>query len=940
MLNASPIKAKTRADFYQSDSAEPYRALIDWTRLIDSQSDSARITIVIPLRVSPDRTDALTRLQQHMPPGELPDAYQVLVVDDGSEDRYAADLRAICEANGISYLPLKSHGEIFSIGRCRNFGAMFARSQYIFFQDVDLLPPQDFYADILAEISIQKLEQNSADFLMVPCVYLTDKGTREFFATDPALRRKKFLDFALKGDRERIEKVSTGTSINLYSRTYYLARGGNDSDFSGWGYEDLEFNCRCIRLVRKFPLPEQWLLEAGNFANQYEYRSWKAVYRLFGDLLWGKGVTMFHAWHTVTDTSQYTAKTRQNRELFLKKLQTFATKGIEPAALPDLAAGRTLMFRNNCFVFNRNIQPMLGGAVWAEAEWFESEEEFLSFVEVNAITRVMFHNPYATPPMSRIYMWAQRAKLPFIIAERGALPHSLFYDPTGFLADSSSYDAELWDHPLNETQTALVREYVADLRRSEMALERQADRVSRDLLRQKLRLGPAHRILFVALQRPSDTATRVMVRDDLTYDRFLDMLTRLPAVLPVQWRVVIKKHPLEDKIHLVEGAVDAGDQHITDLLSLADAVLTFNSGVGVLAMASHKPVMLFGKAFYQIDGINTYVNDENDVVDRLHPLSAPDTSRIERFLSYLTTRFYSFGDQRTREVRDTDGNRITATTDIDFSTLRFPGYSQQNFPSLGEGPTYGWDSLLFDRYQFARKKPNAAAAPAPVAALHQAPNLHLVPPAGQAQAARQPAFVNQLRNLRTAAIVPAMAALFDRELSQPQLVIDPYGEFVDGGRIAYGRDDASPAGTPESEGQFEVSQITSRGRETSPNLDWDIRFRSINAERISWVLIEFFAVWDRLLQAKELDIAFIARSHIPLSIETGLYINRDNPEDDPFYGLQSHLLHDTESVCVNHIDLNKALLEECSAKEAKFVFRLPSKTNLDLTFSYLGIVRR
>ncbi|MGN5477231.1 hypothetical protein ACTMU2_11055 [Cupriavidus basilensis] len=128
-------------------------------------------------------------------------------------------------------------------------------------------------------------------------------------------------------DKTAIEKFSTGTSVTVWRRDYFLASGGNDAEFNGWGYEDLEYATRAIRRRKLFPLPSEFALDYRNFQSVVEYKGWKSVYRLFGDLTFQKGIVMFHAWHPVEQDSRYWLRARRTASSSRHKWQPFATRG-------------------------------------------------------------------------------------------------------------------------------------------------------------------------------------------------------------------------------------------------------------------------------------------------------------------------------------------------------------------------------------------------------------------------------------------------------------------------------------------------------------------------------------------------------------------------------------------------------------------------------------
>ncbi|EWY35736.1 hypothetical protein N825_36090 [Skermanella stibiiresistens SB22] len=669
---------------------------------------AVRLTCIIPIRATTKRDGAIQRLGFSLLDQKRPADVGFLVVDDGSDEASAAKTRRICQRQGFGYLRLDTEQSEFSVGRCRNHGAMYATSKYILMQDADLMPYDGLYRNILNEIEIQGLDRNARDFLMFGYIFLTEEATEEYIKTDVEIRRQKFFHYALVGNPDKMEKLSTGTSANLYNREYYLARGGNSPDFEGWGYEDLEFNTRCVRLSHLFPVPRDWQNDRKNFSTIIDYVGWKASYRLFGDTTFFKGIAFFHAWHPVDAKSDYMQLKERNRQLFVSKMAAFIQHGAEPDTLPSKMEGSTLLFRSNPFVFHREIRSRLGDVVLVSEEKFGSADEFEAFVRGQNITRVMFHNPYANEWMGILYQRCRDAGLPFVVSERGALRNSLFFDHTGFLSDGTSYSPSHWDRPMSADERDRIITYCVREKQESTCLEAQGKRISGHNLRNVLRIPAQNKVLFLALQRPADSVTNFHCGPVGTYDDFIAMVHNITSKLPWNWTLVVKKHPLEDQSPEFDNAIFAHGHNIKDLLDMSDAVLTLNSGTGVLAMLWQKPVFYAGQAFYGHDGMNMQVRTADQLIEALEAGFKPDPEKILRFLSYLVHEFYSFGEFVTKPVKMPDGGNMTATTDIRFQVIR--GIGQHETPYIHRAKSaITWESSLFDRYRFAEQQHLSAA---------------------------------------------------------------------------------------------------------------------------------------------------------------------------------------------------------------------------------------
>ncbi|MEO1850409.1 MAG: glycosyltransferase [Psychrobacter sp.] len=622
---------------------------------------------------------------------------EVVVVDDGSSSVYSQSIMDICRDNDFGYIKLETASCNFSVGRCRNVAAIMTSSDYIMFQDVDLVPCLGFYDDVISEINIQGLESNAAKFLMFGVIYLTQKSSHEFDSISKNKQKNFFLQKLFENDTSRIEKFSTGTSVNVYRRTYYLSKGGNDPEFNGWGFEDLEFNTRCIRELRYFPLPSEWLVDYKNFSTITAYRGWKSVYRLFGDLTFNKGILLFHIWHPVESSSNYMKEREENKKRFTKKMTSYAKHSHEPDPLINKARGYSLLFRDNAFTNNRDIAPLLG-YVYLRSEFdFNEKSDFIKFINEKSIDRVMFHNPYSNAKMLELYKWCRDLGISYFVAERGALPGAVFYDPDGFNYDSNSYNPEKWDKEISIENANSLAQFIEEFKGGGATLEEQTARLGAEKLKKKLGIHYSKKILFVPFQRPDDTVIKYFAKEN-AINEFSDIVTSLPKSLGADWVVLYKKHPLEDEIALLDGCVAVHEYNIYDLVEACDAVFLVNSGCGVTGLVYNKPVFCFGSAFYCQNDIARKVNTSDELVELIHAEWKPNTEKISRFLSYLVNDFYSFGSMKTKQTLLETGKRMTATVDIKFSVIRNLTNTEYRLERYN-APCVNHNSILFDRYR-------------------------------------------------------------------------------------------------------------------------------------------------------------------------------------------------------------------------------------------------
>lgn len=671
--------------------------------------DEPTLTVIIPVRITNGRRDIFDRISFFEADSELPPNVDFMVVDDGSTDD---DYRLLCERESTRVKVISTGAKYyqdFSLARARNFAAQRAKGDFVMFMDADLVPYPGFYRDIFIEMHALQMRTHVNRFLMVPVIYLTEAGYSLMQSLPKLYWRTHFINAKNSDDSNLIEKHSSGTSVIVVDRHYYMSRGGQDEDFQGWGFEDYEFTNRLIRRSRMFPLPANWLSIAGNFMTISSYEGWKACYRLHGDWLAAKGIYLFHAPHPIE--RHYHSRKAQNEQFLRSKMAADAQSPSEPEPLPDLHAGTSLLFRRNPFCWDREFAPFLGNPLLVNESDFVSASQFGDFVRDSNISRVVFANPYANEALLNFYRWCRENKFPYVVCERGALPDSIYHDKRGFLSDSESYQPTTWDHPLTKEQRDRTLSYIADIRHGSQMLEQQSDRVDLATLKQRLGIKHGQKVLLVPFQQPNDTVIKYFSGPIGSYEAFRQQIIRITVDLGEEWKVIYKKHPAEVDFRPIPGATSAHDENIYDLLELASAVAVINSGVGIYAMMFGKPLLVFGDAWYAHDGTCFQVNTEDDACEIIKADLTLDYEKVLRFIHYLRFQFYSFGKMNSRRVQMPDGSPITATTSISYYELR--GWTVKE-RVLKCYETIPFKAPIFDRYK-GQGSQEKVTKPAPVA---------------------------------------------------------------------------------------------------------------------------------------------------------------------------------------------------------------------------------
>lgn len=677
---------------------------------VERTSFTLDIIIVVRSRSDLDLVNRLRMRRRY----SLPEGFSFVVVDDGSDAMESASLAAACEEIGARYIYVDSGGKLFNLSRGRNQGVLNSSADYVFFEDVDLFYDQKFYDGLKREIHLL-VETGKWDFLVFPVIYLSQKAT-EYLENTSFERPNDFIAELVDPASPEIDSYAPVSSLLACSRTLVRRLGGFDEAFEGWGFEDSDFVLRLLNLSPLEKPRDFWRLDTRNYSDQVQWRGWRAFFRMHGDLMAMKGLYGFHAWHPPAEHKSDATRSR-NRKIFIENSARYAKEGYVNPPLVDKNKPTQLYINRNPHAWGFQQFAVFDNPIFIDEVSLEVDR-VRHIVEQYNVQTLVLPNPYGKPRRLELYNAFKAAGVECVVVERGALPGSIYFDPEGFCAESSSYHASLWDNPLTDVEKSRTQGYLHELRHSGASLEPQGNMLGGAGLRQRIFRGDVDvKVLFAAFQSPSDTTTNFFCGSTKDYDSFIDEIRSLAQKLRSGWRLIYKNHPLSKERISIENAVCVDEYHIGDLLEVSDAVCVLNSGVGVLACAYGKPVFTFGQAFYACEGLNYQVVAGDEVIAQIEAGLSFDQEKGLRFIKYLVDDFYSFADWTRKEKKYTDAANMSISVDIVYSVIRCRGRGSITFRKREAFDIR--KSILFDRYRLDdyldRKNPRASSASQQVA---------------------------------------------------------------------------------------------------------------------------------------------------------------------------------------------------------------------------------
>ena len=630
---------------------------------------------------------------------------ETVLIDDGSPEEISKEIKEFCESVNFVYKRLNTSKLPFSLSRARNAGIDAASNEWIVMEDADIIYEVDFYNKLSQEVDL--IDETPFNFLTIPVIYLKEEISQEIILHGsidrfiPKILSRLQFENPL-GDESNcvVESYAPATALFVVRKKLLNIVGGYDEYFVGWGGEDRDIAFRLLSINSKvdnlpvfFDATKSWSLN-----KTYDYEGWRSFYRLTGDYLANKGLYGYHIYHPKLEWREKT-DTKKNIEFAKEKAISFyKNKKINPRFNKNDAVN--IIIGYNPYLINDYILSSIDNVCVLDDDRHSSYHQTLQKIRgIESVEKIYFWNPYGNEWKLNLYFELKKLGYKVVVAERGALPDSYYFDEGGFCIESDSYASyELVvknnsEHYANSA--ADVAEYIDNLRYGSNSLEKQNDRVPVGFLRLKLGIDSSKKILFCPLQLSTDTVTNYYVEIGRSYSDYIEEVRRLENLLPDDWVLVVKNHPLAIEKFSSDKTIIADNYHINDLLEAASSVILYNSGCGVLSMAFEKKVFYYGKCFYAIAGVNEKFDSAESVFEKIisNDLEV-DLEKINQFFYFLIYHFYSFADVKNTIISHNGVNK-NILKGIFYRYLKLPGKDKILFQKPAG---LSAESILLGRY--------------------------------------------------------------------------------------------------------------------------------------------------------------------------------------------------------------------------------------------------
>lgn len=158
--------------------------------------------------------------------------YEVIVVDDGSTDGCCDFIQQETTYKHVIHL-LKTNG--IGAANARNYGAQYARGQYLVFCDAHL-----FFKDMWMDRLVNPLKKRKTDAI---CPGIADVNNTSSVGYGQSLKPNLVIYWTGKPANISDTAVLPGGCF-MISKKVFQSVGGFESGFKTWGYEDIELSIK------------------------------------------------------------------------------------------------------------------------------------------------------------------------------------------------------------------------------------------------------------------------------------------------------------------------------------------------------------------------------------------------------------------------------------------------------------------------------------------------------------------------------------------------------------------------------------------------------------------------------------------------------------------------------------------------------------------------
>lgn len=611
---------------------------------------------------------------------------QVVIIDFGSPKEYSEAIYEICKQNGFEY-HFVNDSETFSPAIARNSSIQHVKTPLIFFNDIDCFWTNDLFSKLAHAANVEQLDKYWDRMLNMPVYHLTEDSTA--YITDGigdlnqsnsemSLRMEQTAHRALASwRRQHVDFVAPYSNVFLIRKDYFEYLGGYNETFRGHGSEDFEFLLRYALISKYLPIPKELdkdfygPLRDAYYTDLKEYKGFRRLFEVLSAPAEFFGLKVLHLHHDKPAASDWVSKNdwkRSNFTIEIDKIIKSPWRILGQDWLPRSKKVLVLLKHKDQYEYFLPLRSA-GYSIEVLLPGEQTPEHVIDKIESGYYSAAAIFNPYmkSHESLRPYYELARKLGVATIIIERGALPGSWYFAPDVAYNDSDYKNQVYLDWVPSEEEAQSTAALLEELRAGGKTLEKLSD-YEETYNKHSLASALAKKTIFIPLQLHDDMAVTRYTEGHISYSEYYESVLSIWEKIDTETVVFIKPHPLSSsKLSFPSNniVVCSQEDNIHALIDLSDAVICYNSGVGLLSLIHGKETFTVGNSFYSHStGLANKAATLDAALSAIQGDYLPNTSLevIYKLVGWLTNKKYSyfladsvlkdFGDRRSHAYKN------------------------------------------------------------------------------------------------------------------------------------------------------------------------------------------------------------------------------------------------------------------------------------------------
>ena len=645
---------------------------------------SIDVTSIISIRAHADNTWVIERLKYL---GSYYDPQPIfLIVDFGSAPEFSKQIKSICEECNYSYIFIQDNG-VFSLSIARNEGALAAKTDLLYFTDIDFFSVSVRYADDHDFRAIRDIVLN------LPAYHLNYEISNCLWQTQPQAWNKYLEQTAVilaeNSDRETNGFIAPYSNNFLCTKDFFQIVGGYDSSFRGHGSEDFELMIRIAYHSQHIELPDDISTDifkptSNSFYQPRPYKGFRRLGEAASFSAESNGFKAFHLWHPCSTEDPWRQSNDWNRSRLHLATGNYSNEPKNLGAIDFLQRKKTAICickdpeHYGYFLPYRILGYSLQIISKDDSEEIQRIKKAIIDHKVDAF---FIFNPYmkSHAEFYPLFLLAKEQELEVVVVERGALPSSIYYasDVSYNDPDFTDYDRHVIE--LSDEQLTSAEAFCVKIRTGEWVLEK-LNSYQATIGKHSVTLSREPIKIFIPLQLEDDMAVTKFVNSNQIYSDFESTIHQVALNHP-EFTFVVKAHPLKRNPFVGKMPnllICENNDNVHAMIDLCDFTVCYNSGVGLLSLVHGKPTVTIGNAFYNVKETGHSATSFQDAITMIQSgeCSLPCQTAVKRLVAWLVTRKYSFfkADDLIREFthRNSHGYQNIMVSHFNWNGISMP----------------------------------------------------------------------------------------------------------------------------------------------------------------------------------------------------------------------------------------------------------------------------